>query len=352
MKTIKGPAIFFAQFVDDKEPFNSLEGLCQWAADLGYRGVQIPVIVDKLIDLNLAYESEAYCDEFKGKVNSFGLEITELSTHIEGQLVAVHEAHNSMFDVFAPDQLKGNFKARTEWAADRMIKSATVSRRLGTKAQATFSGSLLWPYCHPWPQQPKGLIDMGFKELARRWEPILNAFDEQGIDLGYEVHPVEDIHDGVTFERFLAATNNHPRVNILYDPSHFVLQQLDYLSYIDHYHEFIKVFHVKDSEFRPTGKKGTFGGYGDWKDRAGRYRSPGDGQVDFKQVFSKLTEYGCDVWAVLEWECVIKSPEQGAREGAPFIQRHIIEATEKAFDDFAGGEAPDENELKKILGIN
>ena len=351
MKTIKGPAIFLAQFVDENKPFDSLEGLCKWAADLGYKGIQIPVIVDKLIDLDLAYESETYCDEYKGKIKDFGLEITELSTHIEGQLVAVHQAHDIMFDVFTPNHLKGNYKARTDWAVDRMIKSATVSRRLGTKAQATFSGSLLWPYCHPWPQQPKGLIDLGFTELADRWKPILNAFDEQGINLAYEVHPVEDIHDGVTFEKFLAATNNHPRVNILYDPSHFILQQLDYLSYIDHYHEFIKVFHVKDSEFCPNGKKGTFGGYGDWKDRAGRYRSPGDGQVDFKQVFSKLTEYGCDVWAVLEWECVIKSPEQGAREGVPFIQKHIIEATKKTFDDFAGDKSKQENQIRNILNI-
>ncbi len=350
MKTIKGPAIFLAQFMDEKPPFNSLDGLCKWASDLGYKGIQMPTLDPRLIDLTKAAESQTYCDELLGKINSYGLELTELSTHIQGQLVAVHPAHDIMFDVFAPDHLKGKPKERTVWAIQEMKNAAIASRRLKTKAHATFSGSLLWPAVHPWPQQPKGLVDMGFRELANRWLPILNAFDENGVDVCYEVHPVEDIHDGDTFERFLAATGNHKRVNILYDPSHFVLQQLDYIQYIDFYHEFIKVFHVKDSEFNPTGKKGTFGGYNDWRDRAGRYRSPGDGQVDFKTVFSKLTEYGCDVWAVLEWECVIKSPEQGAREGAPFIARHIIEATAKAFDDFAGGGIPNED-LKKILGI-
>lgn len=349
MRTIKGPAIFFAQFMDDKAPFNSLEGLCQWASDLGYKGVQIPTD-PSLIDLKTAAESQTYCDELKGKINSYGLEITELSTHIQGQLVAVHPAHDIMFDAFAPKEIKGNYKARTEWATQQVKDAAVASRRLGLKAHATFSGSLLWPAVHPWPQQPKGLVDLGFKELAKRWTPILDVFKENGVACCYEVHPVEDIHDGDTFERFLAATNNHKAVNILYDPSHFVLQQLDYIQYIDHYHEFIKAFHVKDSEFNPTGKKGTFGGYNDWRDRAGRYRSPGDGQVDFKTIFTKLTEYGCDVWAVLEWECVIKSPEQGAREGAPFIQRHIIEATQKAFDDFAGGDV-DEQQLRNILGI-
>ena len=350
MKTIKGPAIFFAQFMDDHEPFNNLDGLCKWASDLGYKGVQIPSNEPRLMDLDKAAESQTYCDELKGKVNSYGLEITELSTHIQGQLVAVHPAHDIMFDAFAPNHLKGNYKGRTEWAIDQVKKAGIASRRLGLKALATFSGSLLWPAVHPWPQQPKGLIDMGFKELARRWTPILDVFADNGVAVCYEVHPVEDIHDGDTFERFLAATNNHESVNILYDPSHFVLQQLDYIQYIDHYHEFIKAFHVKDSEFNPTGKKGTFGGYNDWRDRAGRYRSPGDGQVDFKTIFTKLTEYGCDVWAVLEWECVIKSPEQGAKEGAPFIQNHIIQATKKAFDDFAGADV-DDTQLREILGL-
>ena len=340
MKTIKGPAIFLAQFVDKKPPFNTLEGMCKWASELGYKGIQIPTWESFLIDLDKASESQTYCDELKGKINSYGLEITELSTHLQGQLVAVHPAYDLMFDNFAPDQFKNNPKARTNWAIDTVKKAAVASRRLGLKSHATFSGALLWHTWHPWPQRPEGLLELGFSELAKRWKPILDFYDENGVDVCYEIHPGEDLHDGVTFERFLKATDNHKRVNILYDPSHFVLQQLDYLEYIDHYHSFIKSFHVEDSEFKPNGKKGAFGGYGDWI----------DGQIDFKTIFTKLTEYGCDVWAVMEWECCIKSPEQGAKEGAPFIQKHIIEATQKSFDDFAGGDI-DKNKLKKILGI-
>ncbi len=350
MKTIKGPAVFLAQFIDEQAPFNSLDGLCKWAAELGYKGIQLPTLDKWLIDLDTAAESQTYCDDLKGKINSYGLEITELSTHLQGQLVAVHPAYDLMFDNFAPAPVKNNPKARTTWAIEQVKKAAIASRRLGLDAHATFSGSLLWPYFHPWPQQPDGLIELGFKELAERWLPILDSFDENGVNVCYEIHPGEDLHDGETFERFLAATDNHKRVNILYDPSHFVLQQLDYITYIDHYHEFIKAFHVKDAEFKPNGKKGTFGGYGDWRNRAGRYRSPGDGQIDFKSIFTKLTEYGCDVWAVMEWECCIKSPEQGAREGAAFIAKHIIEATEKIFDDFAGGKI-DQAHLKKILNL-
>lgn len=350
MKTIKGPAVFLAQFMDDKAPFNSLDGLCKWAADLGYKGIQIPTWESRLIDLTKAGESKTYCDELKGKINDYGLEITELSTHLQGQLVAVHPAYDLMFDNFAPEDCKNNPKKRTEWARNQMISAARASKHLGLDVSATFSGSLLWHTMHPWPQRPAGLVEMGFEELAKRWLPLLNEYDACGVDVAYEIHPGEDLHDGVTFERFLEATGNHKRCNILYDPSHFVLQQLDYIEYIDHYHSFIKAFHVKDSEFKPDGKRGTFGGYSDWQDRAGRYRSPGDGQIDFKTIFTKLTEYGCDVWAVMEWECCVKSPEQGACEGAPFIASHIIEATEKRFDDFAG-EDIDKDRLKKILGL-
>jgi sugar phosphate isomerase/epimerase len=350
MKTIKGPAIFLAQFMGDAAPFNSLSNICKWAADLGYIGVQLPSWDSRVIDLEKAATSKDYADEIKGVVSEAGLQITELSTHLQGQLVAVHPAYDAMFDGFAPAQYHNNPKARTEWAVQQLKYAAKASQNLGVKAHATFSGALLWPFMYPWPQRPAGLVETGFRELANRWLPILNAFDEVGVDLCYEIHPGEDLHDGVTFEMFLEKVNNHPRANLLYDPSHFVLQHLDYLQYIDFYHERIKMFHVKDAEFNPTGKQGVYGGYQGWVERAGRFRSLGDGQVDFSSIFSKLTQYNFDGWAVLEWECALKHPEDGAREGAEFIQSHIIRVTEKAFDDFAGT-GSDESFNRKVLGL-
>ncbi len=350
MTTLLGPAIFLAQFIGDEAPFNDLDAICKWAAELGFLGIQLPTTGARFINLKQAAESKTYADDLKGKVNSYGLQITELSTHLQGQLIAVNPAYNTLFDAFAPEQYRNNPNARKEWAVQQLKYAAKASQNLGLKAHATFSGALLWPMVYPWPQRPAGLVEMGFTELANRWLPVLNEFDECGIDLCYEIHPGEDLHDGISYEMFLEKVNNHPRACLLYDPSHFVLQCLDYLAYIDNYHERIKMFHVKDAEFNPTGKQGVYGGYQNWIDRAGRFRSLGDGQVDFKAIFSKMAAYDYKGWAVLEWECALKNQEDGAREGAEFIKNHIIRVTDKAFDDFAASNA-DASFNHTLLGI-
>jgi sugar phosphate isomerase/epimerase len=351
MRTIKGPAIFLAQFAGEVAPFNSFDAICGWAAGLGYKGVQIPTWVGSLIDLEKAATSKTYADELTGIAAKHGLAITELSTHLQGQLVAAHPVYDTMLDGFAPAAVHGNPKARQEWAVQQLQWAAKASNNLGLTEHATFSGALAWPFLYPFPQRPAGLVEEAFDELARRWLPILNAFDENGVDLCYEIHPGEDLHDGVTYEMFLERVKSHPRANLLYDPSHFVLQQLDYLDYIDIYHERIKMFHVKDAEFNPTGRQGVYGGYQSWINRAGRFRSLGDGQVDFASIFSKMAQYDFAGWAVLEWECAIKHPEDGAREGAEFIKNHIIRVTEHAFDDFASA-GTDLAANRKILGLS
>jgi sugar phosphate isomerase/epimerase len=350
MKAIKGPGIFLAQFAGDAAPFNDLASIAKWAAGLGYKGVQIPSWDARLFDLKLAAESASYCDEVRGILAGNGLELTELSTHLQGQLIAVHPAYDSLFDSFAPKEVHGNSVARQAWATEQLEFAAKASKNLGLTEHATFSGALAWPYVYPWPQRPNGLIETAFQELAKRWKPILDVFDANGVDLCFEIHPGEDLHDGVSFEMFLDLLKGHPRCNLLYDPSHFVLQQLDYLEYIDLYHSRIKMFHVKDAEFNPTGRQGVYGGFQSWINRAGRFRSLGDGQVNFPAIFSKLTQYDFEGWAVMEWECCIKSSTQGAQEGAPFIAKHIIQAAERSFDDFADAQV-DRAAIDKLLGI-
>jgi sugar phosphate isomerase/epimerase len=350
MKTIKGPGVFLAQFAGDASPFDSLDGMAGWAASLGFVGVQIPSWDARLFDLKTAAESKDYCDDLRGLLAGHGLVVTELSTHLQGQLVAVHPAYDELFDGFAAPEVRGDPAARQAWAVDQVKLAARASRNLGLDAHATFSGALAWPYFYPWPQRPAGLVEEAFAELGRRWKPILDVFEENGVDACYEIHPGEDLHDGITFERFLEAVGGHPRANILYDPSHFELQQLDYLAFIDHYHSRIRAFHVKDAEFRKSGRAGVYGGYAGWVDRPGRFRSLGDGLIDFKGIFSKMAAYDYPGWAVLEWECALKHPEDGAREGATFIRDQIIRVTEHAFDDFASS-GVDAALNRKLMGL-
>ncbi len=347
---LQGPGIYLAQFAGDAAPFDSWHAITKWAAGHGFKGVQIPSWDGRLFDLEKAAKSKGYCDEIAGVARENGVAITELGTHLQGQLVAVHPAYDDAFDAFAPDAVKGNPKARQQWAVQQMLWAAKASQHLGLTSSVSFSGALAWPYLYPWPPRPPGLIEAAFDELAKRWRPIFDAYDEAGCSVAFELHPGEDLFDGATFEMLLDRVDQHPRCCINYDPSHFLLQQLDYLAFIDIYHQRITSLHIKDAEFRPNGRQGVYSGYQPWVDRAGRFRSLGDGQIDFKAIFSKMAQYGYRGWAVLEWECCLKHPEQGAAEGAKFISEHIIRVTETSFDDFAGG-AADTRQLKRMLGL-
>ena len=348
MSTMQGPGIFLAQFLGENPPFNQLEAIGTWVAELGYRGVQIPTWDARVIDLDQAAESKGYCDDLRGKLSEQGLEVIELASYLQGQVIAMHPAYERLFQPFYPTGL--NDQQRVEWASEELRKTIRASVNMGTTNISVLSGGLAWPYLYPWPQRSDGLIEEAFQELTQRWLPLLDYAHENGITLGYELHPGSDLYDGATFRQFLEYTNQHPAAGITYDPSHLLLQQLDYLEFISIFADRIRAFHVKDAEFNPTGLQGVYGGYQSWKERAGRFRSLGDGQVNFSRVFSLLTEHGYDGWAILEWECCVKSPEQGAQEGAPFIQRHLIDATAQAFDDFAKSET-DQTMNREILGL-
>ena len=346
---MQGPGIFLAQFADDTPPFNSIDGMAQWAADLGYTGVQIPTWDARLFDLETAASSKTYCEEYRGKLEDHGLQICELASYLQGQVLAMHPAYQKLFQAFYPKGL--NAEQAVTWATDQLEKTIKASAHFGTKNISVMSGGLAWPYIYPWPQRSAGLIDDAFAELTKRWLPILDSAKEAGITFGYELHPGSDLYDGATFQRFLETTKGHPAVGLTYDASHFLLQQLDYLEFIKLFKDRIRAFHVKDAEFRPDGMTGVYGGYRDWKERAGRFRSLGDGQIDFKRIFTLLTDAGFKGWAILEWECCVKSSEQGAEEGAAFIKKHIIRTSDRSFDDFAKSET-DSRMNKDILGIS
>jgi sugar phosphate isomerase/epimerase len=334
MRTIKGPGIFLGQFAEDKKPYNNLKNICKWVSGMGFVGIQLPLWDKRFVDLELCAGSKTYAAEINGIASDVNLSIVDAGSFIQGQLMAVNPGYDKEFDAFVPDELKGNSQKRTEWAISQLKLSAIACRNLGIESCGVLSGSLMWQSVYPWPPYAGNYVSDGFKELARRWLPVLNCFDDQGIDVCFELHPTEDLHDGITFERFLTAVNNHNRAKILYDPSHLHLQNIDYLAFIEYYHDYIKMFHVKDAEFNRNGKSGVYGGYQEWIDRPGRFRSVGDGQIEFKNIFSKLSQYDYTGWAVLEWEDCLKNQVDGAKEGCEFIKKHIIKVTHKNFDKF------------------
>ena len=223
-------------------------------------------------------------------------------------------------------------------------------RDSGSNAHVTFSGALAWPFSIPGRSARPAWSRRRSTSSAGAGGRSSMPIDEAGFDVCYEIHPGEDLHDGATFELFLDAVGDHRALHQL-RPVPLPAAAARLLAFIDIYHERIKAFHVKDAEFNPTGREGVYCGYQSWVDRAGRFRSLGDGQVDFGAIFSKLAQYDYDGWAVLEWECCLKHPEDGAREGAPFIEHHIIRVTEKAFDDFAAG-GTDEAANRRMLGLD
>ena len=348
MKGIKGPAVFLAQFFRNEPPFDTMDTLSDWMLEKGFIGLQIPTWEKGLIDIDLAHESDTYCDEYSGKLRDKGLEIVDLGSYLQGQCMAYNGAYESGFASFHPSGLKG--KEVHLWAANEITKSIEVAEKLKVKNVSVMSGGFLWHMIYPWPQRAEGLVEAAFEELAARWLPVLRRADELGVSIGFELHPGSDLFDGSTFGMFLEKVNHIKSACLTYDPSHFVLQYLDYIEFINIYHERIKAFHVKDAELIYNGMTGVYGGYQPWLNRAGRFRSLGDGQVDFKRIFSLLTEKGFNGWAIMEWECCMKSSEQGASEGAEFIKKNMITRSDHAFDDFATTSI-DTEEIRNILGL-
>lgn len=348
MKNIKGPGIFLAQFLRDGAPYNDIESISKWAASLGYKGLQIPTWDTRVFDLNAAAKSKDYCEQYKGVLHENGLEMIELASYLQGQVMAIHPAYEMLCQSFYPAGLKD--KERVQWATQELQKTTRASKHFGTATISVLSGGLAWPYMYPWPQRSDELIDEAFNELAKRWLPLLDFAYDHGVTFGFELHPGSDLCDGASFLRFLDKVGGHPAACLTYDPSHLLLQQLDYIDFIKIFADRIKAFHVKDAEFNPSGLVGVYGGYNEWAKRGGRFRSPGDGQIDFKRIFTLLTELGYGGWAILEWECFVKSPEQGAKEGAEFIDRHLVDVAQYAFDDFSAGRM-DRGAYRQVLGL-
>lgn len=318
------PAIFLAQFADDVEPFNSLPAICAWASGIGFGGAQIPSWDRRFVDIKQAAASKSWCEDHILKpMDDCDMRPTHFATHLQGQFMAQNPAHVGLFDAFGPVPLAGRPDEQRAWAEAELRRAVDASVYCGLNVVFSFTGSFLFPYVYPWPPRPESLVRAGYFELARRWLPVLNYAGDKGVKIAFEVHPMEDVFDGATFEQFLDACGGHEAVGIAFDPSHFILQVLDYLAFVDLYHDRIFGAHWKDGEFNPSGRQGVYSGMMPFISRAGRFRSLGDGHLTLKALEAGLAKYGLSLWRVLEWEDVIKDKVLGATEGAKILQALI-----------------------------
>lgn len=360
---LKGPGVFLAQGWG-KPGWQTLEESARTAASLGYRGLQCHLWNGGPIDLELAAASTAYCDKLQDVATKAGCPIVELANHCDWQLVRCAPAYLKLHQWPAPKSIHGNAVALAAWGQQRAKLSVAAAKNFGFSRVGGFSGSSIFHLVYPWPQRPKGLVEAAYHALSKAWMPVFDFADQLDVDVCFELHPGEDLMCGGTFNAFLPYVKNHPRCNILMDLSHMVLagmKMTQMLGFITANAGRIKMAHIKDGEFVPTPEGGVYSSYYPWNKRQGRFRSLGDGQIDYAAVIALLQSLGLDLWAILEWEdCAGKGWNQGVREGAKFIQAWMdgteapaqtpAEASSDVFDDFAGG-GEDFDLLSEILGI-
>jgi sugar phosphate isomerase/epimerase len=363
--TIKGPAIFLAQGYG-KPGWSTLAECAKTAGSLGYKGMQVQLWKGGPIDLNNAATSAEYCQEQQGIATEAGCPIVELANHCDTQLVVCGQAYFPLHKGLAPEALRGSPSDVAEWALGRAKKSASAARNFGFDTVAAFSGTSIFHTVYPWPQRPAGLVEAAMNHLASSWMPAFDHAKELGVKYCFELHPGEDLMDGTTFEMFLQYVKDHVACCILLDLSHFALAAMAkkaMLAYIKKFKDRIKMMHVKDGEFFSNENGGVYGGYLPWHKRQGRFRSLGDGQIDYQAVFDLVgRELGLDLCSTVEWEdCAGKGWKQGVREGVDYVnawtnqtqepQQTSAEAHEDgAFDDFAATDC-DAVLIGELLGI-
>jgi sugar phosphate isomerase/epimerase len=364
MTSVKGIALFIAQGWG-KPGWETLEQCAKSAAGLGYDGLQVPLWNDGPIDVELAATSTDYCQEQQGIATEAGCPIVELANHVEGQLVRCGAAYQPLFRGFAPKEIRGNWNEVTAWAQNRLKLSAKTTRNFGFDRVATFPGTSIFHTGYEWPQRPKGLVNAAFNALANAWRPVFETGDEVGVQFAFELHPMEELMDGSTFNRFKDHIGDRKSAKILADLSHRVLAgatQENMEAFIRNHADDIIMWHVKDGEFIPTGESDAYGSYLPWQNRPGAFRSTGDGQIDHQRIFDLVgRELKLPVWATVEWECKTKGWSQGVREAVEFCrawlnqtqipERTAAEVTNEVFDDFVGGGGIDLELISEILGI-
>ncbi|MCC7291799.1 MAG: sugar phosphate isomerase/epimerase [Phycisphaerales bacterium] len=333
--------LFTGQWAD--LPF---EVMCEKAAAFGYDGIELACWGDHF-DVASAKDSDDYCKKHWATLTRHKLGCYAVSSHLVGQAICdrIDERHKGILPPHVwgdgnPEGVRTRAAAEmmdTARAARRFFNLAPQSVRQGLKRVVVngFTGSSIWPLVYSFPPNLPKQIDDGYADFARRWRPILDAFDQCDVHFALEVHPTEIAFDLVSAERALQAVGNHPRFGFNYDPSHFGYQGVDYVAFIRRFGPRLFHMHVKDVWWSPTPTPiGVFGGHADFghADRYWDFRSPGRGRIDFEAIIRALNAVGYDGPLSVEWEDGAMDREHGAREACAFVRRLQFAPSAAAFD--------------------
>lgn len=310
-----------------------IETMCQKAKELGYDGLELCTWGDHM-EVNKA--DQAYCDNRKKLLQSYDLQLFAISNHLVGQCVCdrIDERHKAIL----PEHVwgDGDPEGVRQRAAQEMIKTGEVAKRLGLDVVIGFTGSSIWPLLYSFPPTPKSMIDAGFEDFAKRWKPILDAYQEMGVKFALEVHPTEIAFDIASAQRALKAVDNHPAFGFNYDPSHLGYQGVDYVAFIYEFADRIFHVHMKDVYWKDNpGPVGIFGGHTEFGDnrRAWNFRSIGRGRIDFESIIRALNDIGHTGPLSIEWEDSGMDREAGGRESCTFTKNIDFAPSNIAFDD-------------------
>lgn len=309
-----------------------LETLCKKAKEFGYDGLELACWGDHF---EVAKADEKYCRAKKELLARYGLKVYAISNHLVGQAVCdrIDQRHKGIL----PDYVwaDGYPESVRERAAQEMIKTAEAAARFGVPVVNGFTGSPIWHLLYSFPAVSQTMIDDGYAEFAKRWKPILDAFQKAGVKFCLEAHPTEIAFDIVTAQRTLKAIDNHPAFGFNFDPSHFGYQGVDYVKFIYTFADKIHHVHMKDSWWSdvPT-DAGVFGGHTDFgtKGRYWDFRSLGHGKVNFEEIIRALNRIGYKGPLSVEWEDSGMDREHGAKEAAEFVRKVDFPPSNVAFD--------------------
>jgi sugar phosphate isomerase/epimerase len=324
----------------------SIKDLVPLVSKLGYDGVELACWGDHF-DVEQAATGGKYCRDLWSLLVDHGLSCFAVSSHLIGQAVCdnVDERHKAILpaDVWGD----GDPEGVRQRAAKKMMLTAKAARnffnarpgRGAANAPAAvvngFTGSSIWPAIYAFPPTSAEYIERGFRDFAKRWLPILKAFDEAEVNFALEVHPTEIAFDIATAARALTAVKQHPRFGFNYDPSHLGYQGVDYVKFIRTFGERIFHVHVKDAWWgHGDGTVGVFGGHTNFADprRYWDFRSPGRGDVRFEDIIVALNDVGYRGPLSVEWEDSRMDRVDGATEACAFVRRLDFVPSRVAFD--------------------